>query len=151
MRERGRETSPVRTIRVAVANRQRGLLVDRRRIRRAVEAVLRDAGIEDAEISVAVVGDKTIARLHDEFLGDPTPTDVLSFVFERLESRLEGEVVVSADTAQAVAPRFAATAEDELLRYVVHGTLHLVGYDDATPSGRAAMRKQERRYLGLGS
>jgi probable rRNA maturation factor len=134
-------------ISVTITNRQRTLSIDRRRIRRVVQAIVRSAEIADAQISVAVVDDATIARLHDEFLNDPTPTDVLSFVLERSPGMLEGEVVVSADTARSSASDYGCTADHELLLYVVHGTLHLVGYDDATPRKRAAMRKQERKYL----
>jgi probable rRNA maturation factor len=130
-----------------IANRQKTLPVDRRRIRRAVTAVLRDAGIAEAQISVAVVDDATIARLHQQFLGDPNATDVLSFVLERSERCLEGEVVVSAETAAANAARYRSTPEDELLRYVIHGTLHLVGYDDASPAQRAIVRRREKKYL----
>jgi probable rRNA maturation factor len=137
--------APVITL--TIANRQKKLPVDRRRMRRTVAAILGEAGIEDAQISVAVVDDPAIAKLHEQFLNDPEPTDVLSFLFERSETHLEGEIVVSADTARAVAPRFHATPEDELLRYVIHGALHLVGYDDATPRQRAIMRKQERKHL----
>ena len=94
-----------------------------------------------------MVDDATIARLHGEFLGDPEPTDVLSFVLERSPQALEGEVVVSADTAGANAIRYHCTAEEELLLYVIHGMLHLVGHDDATPRKRARMRRREREYL----
>ena len=59
-------------------------------------------------------------------------------------------MVVSAETAIGNAPRYGCTPEDELLRYVIHGTLHLVGHDDATPRKRAAMRRQERKYLRKG-
>jgi probable rRNA maturation factor len=134
-------------ISIAITNRQKQLPVNRRRVRRAVGEVLRDAGILEARISVAVVDDAAIARLHREFLGDPNPTDVLSFVLEQSERCLEGEVVVSAETAIKNAPRYGSTPEDELLRYVIHGTLHLVGHDDATPRKRAAMKRLERKYL----
>jgi probable rRNA maturation factor len=132
---------------VHITNRQKSLRVDRRRIRRAVQSILRDAEIARAEISVAVVDDRTIAALHRQFLDDPEPTDVLSFVLEQSAQHLEGEVVVSAETALACAPKHKSTPENELLLYVIHGTLHLVGYDDITPRQRAAMRKNERKYL----
>jgi probable rRNA maturation factor len=133
-------------ITVSITNRQKKLSLDRRRMRRVVQQIVRDAGIEEATISIAVVDDPTIAKLHDEFLNDPEPTDVLSFILERSQGVLEGEVVVSAETAMASAPRFGCTAEDELLLYVIHGTLHLVGYDDKTPRKRSLMRKREREY-----
>jgi probable rRNA maturation factor len=134
-------------ITVSISNRQKTLPVDRRRIRQAVRSIVCDARVTDAKVGVAVVDDSTIAQLHGEFLNDPTPTDVLGFVLERSEQMLEGEVVVSADTALASAPKYGLPAERELLLYVIHGTLHLVGYDDTTPRQRAVMRKKEREYL----
>ena len=137
-------------ITIAITNRQKTLPVDRRRIRRAVGAIVRNAGIAAARVGVAIVDDPAIAKLHAEFLNDPDPTDVLSFVLERSEGVLEGEVVVSADTAKACAPRYKCSADEELLRYVIHGTLHLVGFDDMTPKDRAVMRREETRYLAEG-
>jgi probable rRNA maturation factor len=134
-------------ITVTIANRQRKLPVDRRRLRRAVVQIVRDAEIAAASISLAIVDDPTIARLHEQFLADPDPTDVLSFVLESSAEILEGEVVASADTARACAPRYGCTPAEELLRYVIHGTLHLVGYDDTTPRKRAVMRKREKQYM----
>jgi probable rRNA maturation factor len=138
---------PVFRCTISISNRQKLLPVDRRRIRGAIRAILKDAGCRRGEVSVAVVDDTAIARLHQEFLDDPTPTDVLSFLLERSEELLEGEVVVSAETASANAPRYRCTPSDELLRYIVHGALHLVGHDDRTPRQRAAMRRREDAYL----
>jgi probable rRNA maturation factor len=134
-------------ISVAITNHQKTLKVDRRRIRQAVRRIVQDAGISRAEISVAIVDDAAIGKLHEEFLNDPEPTDVLSFILERSADVLEGEVVASADTAREYAPRYKCSATEELLRYIVHGTLHLVGFDDATPRQRTAMRKKEDHYL----
>jgi probable rRNA maturation factor len=134
-------------ITIQIANRQKTLPIDRGRIRRSIRAILTDAGMAEAKISVAIVDDRTIAALHREFMNDPTPTDVLSFVLEESPECLEGEVVASADTAASSAKRYHLTPEEELLLYVIHGTLHLVGYDDTTPALRRQMRKKEREYL----
>ena len=136
-------------ISVAITNRQKRLPIDRRRMRRIVQAIARDVGIADGQIGIAVVDDATIAKLHHEYLNDPEPTDVLSFALDRSPGYLEGEVIVSADTAIASAARFKSSAANELLLYVIHGTLHLVGYDDATPKKRATMRRHEKKYLGM--
>jgi len=116
-------------------------------MRRAVERIVSDAEIAAAQISVAIVDDPTIAKLHQQFLDDREPTDVLSFLLERSPEGLEGEVVTSAETAERCAPRYGCTAADELLRYVIHGTLHLVGYNDTTPRKRAVMKNREATYL----
>jgi probable rRNA maturation factor len=71
----------------------------------------------------------------------------LSFLLERDGNHLEGEVIVSADTALRTATQLNWPAEHELLLYVIHGTLHLVGYDDLQPELHKQMREQERFYL----
>jgi probable rRNA maturation factor len=134
-------------ITVHIANQQRFVSLDRRRLRRAVSRALREAGVADAELSIAVVDDAAIAVLHGRYLDDPTPTDVLSFPLDSSPGRLEGQIVVSGETALRRAPRYGWPAADELLLYVIHGALHLVGYDDATPADRRAMRRRERELL----
>lgn len=134
-------------IHIDVANLQRAVPVDRRQFRRAVRLVLRDAGIVDAIVSLAVVDDATIRQLHGRYLGKDTTTDVLSFVLEKDAGMLEGEIIVGAETACRQAPRFGWTAENELLLYVIHGALHLVGYDDRTPRKRALMHRRQSEYL----
>lgn len=134
-------------IHIDVANLQHALPVNGRLLRRAVRMVLRDAGIVDAIVSLAVVDDATIRKLHHRFLGHDTPTDVLSFVLEPDQAMLEGEIVVGAETASRQAARFGWTAADELLLYVIHGALHLAGYDDRTPRQRAIMERRQTEYL----
>lgn len=109
--------------------------------------ILEDESIERAKIDVAVVDDLTIAELHQRYLNDPEATDVLSFVLEQTSKYLEGEIVVSADTAAASAPNYNWTAANELLLYVIHGALHLVGYDDTATKKRSIMREKEGEYL----
>lgn len=134
---------------VAVNNAQTQLRFVRKRLVEAVRAILEGEGFERGEVSVAVVDDPTIHRLNRQFLAHDYPTDVLSFVLESGESprSLEGEVIVSADTATRSAETYGWQAEDELLLYVVHGTLHLTGYDDLEPEAHQLMRERERHYL----
>ncbi len=123
--------------------------VDETRLRRAVAAILADAGIARGSVSIAVVDDARIHELNRQFLEHDYPTDVLSFVLEQQPGELEGEVIVSADTAARMADSFAWTTDDELLLYVIHGTLHLVGYDDLEDEPRQQTRAAEQRYLSL--
>jgi probable rRNA maturation factor len=131
---------------VQIADRQRSVAVDRRLLRRAVMRVLRDAGISQALISVAVVDDDTIAQLNWRFLRHRGPADVLSFLLDDGDG-LEGEVIVGAEVALRTAVQYGWSPHDELLLYAIHGTLHLVGQDDRTPRQRAAMQKRERNIL----
>lgn len=134
-------------ITIDVANQQSVLPVDEDLLRRAVEMVLGDESISVAQISVAVVDDPTIHRLNVEYLNHDYATDVLSFLLERSDTELEGEIIVSADTALQTASQFDWSASDELLLYVIHGALHLVGWDDQTPAERVQMQERERTYL----
>jgi probable rRNA maturation factor len=119
------------------------------RLREAVEQVLIEAGLKSAEISIAIVDDARMHELNRQYLEHDYPTDVLSFVLEHDEGRqtLEGQIVVSADYAAREAKTYGWTAGDELLLYVIHGALHLVGHDDQTPEGKQAMRQAETRHL----
>ena len=121
-------------IRVDVANEQPRFEVDRPRLCAAIEMVLRAEGFSTATISLAIVDDATIQSLNRRWLSHDYPTDVLSFVLEQGPDGLDGEIIVSGDTAAAAAARFGWSADDELLLYVIHGTLHLVGYDDQEPA-----------------
>jgi probable rRNA maturation factor len=132
---------------IHVSDEQTALAIDPERLQAAVEHILRDAGLREAEVSLAIVDDPTIHQLNRQFLEHDYPTDVLSFLLERSADRLEGEVVASADTAIRTAAEFGWAPADELLLYVIHGTLHLVGYDDLAPGQLAEMRERERGYL----
>lgn len=82
-------------------------------------------------VEISVVDDETIARVHAEFLDDPSATDVITFPY--------GEILVSCDTAARYAAAHGLVARQELFRYMVHGLVHLHGYLDATPEERAAL------------
>jgi len=133
--------------RVDFSNEHPSAEFDESRLRQAVERVLADAGIPAATISVAIVDDPTIHDINRRFLEHDEPTDVISFVLEQTERHLEGEIVASYDTAATVAKRLGWSTADELLLYIVHGALHLVGYDDLDPDSKREMRRREREVL----
>jgi probable rRNA maturation factor len=132
---------------ISITNVQTVHPIDNDRLEAIVRAILEGERVQSAKLSVAIVDDGTIHRLNREYLQHDAPTDVLSFVLEENDKALDGEVVVSVDTAAATAARFGWTTADELLLYVVHGTLHLLGYDDQSPAALREMRQRERHYL----
>ncbi|MCI0360482.1 MAG: rRNA maturation RNase YbeY [Planctomycetaceae bacterium] len=134
---------------IDIADEQSIHAIDHARLKRAVRSVLEAAGIRAAEISIAIVDDARMHALNRQYLAHDYPTDVLSFVWDRDESvfSLDGEIIVSADYAAREATRYEWTTDDELLLYVIHGSLHLVGHDDKTPEGQAAMRAAEAKHL----
>jgi probable rRNA maturation factor len=95
------------------------------------------AGLE--EIEVSFLDDAGIARVHGEFLGDPTPTDVISFD--------HGEILVSAETAAREAAARGEPISREVALYLIHGLLHLHGHTDTTEPDRATMHAAQERIL----
>jgi probable rRNA maturation factor len=137
---------PPRSLRVDVTN-ETDAEVDGVRLEAGVRAALADLGSRQATISVAVVDDEAMHELNRRFLQHDYPTDVLSFTLEDDADRLEGEIIVSRDTAQRFAAEAGWSVEDELLLYVVHGALHLAGHRDKSPADEAAMRLAEATVL----
>jgi probable rRNA maturation factor len=134
---------------VAVANLQETHAIDEEQLIAAARKVIAAGGFNRGEISIAVVDDARMHELNRQYLEHDYPTDVLSFVLEAEGKHLEGEIIVSADYASREAARFNWTTQDELLLYVIHGSLHLIGYDDQTPQAKAEMRQKEREFLAL--
>ena len=139
-------------IAVEVTDRQRVLRSSRRGIERIVRRALAVEGVARARIGVVLVDDRRIAALHERWLGVPGPTDVITF---DLAAGLGGEdgptvvgdIVVSTETARAAARLVGWTPRRELAYLIVHGVLHLTGYDDRTPADRRAMRARERAVM----
>jgi probable rRNA maturation factor len=130
-----------------VANLQTSLAIDEGRIRQAVACVLHEEGMTAGSVSVAIVHDDHIRDLHRKYLGLDSPTDVLSFLLEQNGSCLDGQIVASADTALRTARELGERPEDEILLYVIHGALHLAGYDDQSAEDRQEMREREKLHL----
>jgi len=98
---------------------------------------------------VSVVGDRDIRRLHARYLGRRRATDVMAFNLEGgpVTGLLLGEVVISADTALRQSRRVRVPVALEIDLLLVHGILHLVGWDDHTPAEARRMHEREREIL----
>ena len=134
-------------IKVLITNEQSQHEFECEQLRAAVLGVVDEAEIGKGEVSLAIVDDETIHALNVQYLQHDYPTDVISFVLEQAAGHLEGEVIVSAEMAATVAQENGWSTQHELLLYVIHGTLHLVGYDDKDPQKKIEMQAAERRHL----
>ena len=132
---------------ILVANRQRRIRLERDDLqqfaRRALDQVLTLPGADlPAEIGVVLVSDRRICELHRDFMRLSAPTDVITFQ--------HGEIVLSVDTAERQAVEHGTSLASELKLYLLHGLLHLRGYDDRTPDARRTMMAvQTRLFAGL--
>jgi probable rRNA maturation factor len=126
----------------------RGL--SRRRVRADAEALLAALGREDAELSIALVSDAEGAKLNRAWRGRAGPTDVLSFsllegVHRRHRGALLGDVVIAVGVAGRQAKEQGHPLAAECRRLLIHGVLHLLGYDHARPAEARVMQAKERR------
>ena len=98
------------------------------------------------ELGVYFVSRKKIAQLNAEFLGHEGPTDVITFDYAE-EGNLNGEIFICPDIAIVQAKEFGTSPQMELVRYLVHGLLHLRGHDDRTPEKRVKMKRAEDKWV----
>jgi len=133
---------------VAILHLQRRVKIPRQRTRRVAEAALRALGRAGADVHLTFGNDALVRRLNGRYRGVRRATDVLAFSLETPgPSRLLGEVIVSAETARRHARRLGVPVRLELALLVVHGLLHLVGYDDRDPREARLMHERERGIL----
>ncbi len=125
---------------VELRNEQRAVRVDARLLRRQAESLLASAGRGGSVLSILLTDDRRITPLHERWMGEPGPTDVLSFPME--EPGILGDIVISAETAARRRPKDPA---GEILRYLVHGFLHLTGHDHRGRKERLRMNHEALR------
>jgi len=134
---------------IVVSNRQRAVRVDLADLQAFATAALAaclklPARQSDSlgrleQVDVVLVSDKRITEIHQRFLDDATPTDVITFQ--------HGEIVISAETAKRQARHFRTSVQHELRLYLAHGLLHLHGYEDKTARGAATMKRLQEKLV----
>ena len=140
---------------VSVLNRQDRVPVDRRKIGTAARRILKALGYEGYELTVVLVDDPQITLLNRQYLRRNRPTNVISFPMmdgtaASLHAKMLGDVVISAETARRDAAEVGKKAEDEFLFLLIHGILHLVGYDhEKKKEDRVKMEAQEQELFAF--
>ena len=114
----------------------------------AAQMIVDDFGYDQSEISIAFVDDPTIREHNKQYLNHDYETDVISFVLDESETALTGQLIVSTDTAEKMGQQIGVLMQHEVLLYVIHGMLHLVGLDDTDQDSAEKMRAAEADYLG---
>jgi probable rRNA maturation factor len=139
---------------IVIANRQRVKKVDLRLLKEITATILSKLKIENAEIEISLAGGKEMAEINGRFLRHEGPTDVITFDYSEKEKTengkwkfLHGEIFICVDEAIFQAKKFRTTWQSEIVRYLVHGILHLLGHDDLKPQLRRKMKREENRLL----
>ncbi|MEP7343370.1 MAG: rRNA maturation RNase YbeY [Acidobacteriota bacterium] len=136
---------------IEVLNRQRLHAIDRRAAAKLARAVLDRIRQEDAVLTITFIRDRAMRKLNRDYRGMDKPTDVLSFAYHEAEDSIAeqgepqhlGDVVISVETAERYAGELGLSFEREIEHLVIHGVLHLAGYDHETDKGE--MNRLERK------
>ncbi len=160
-----RKTGMPAPYQILISNAQAAVVVSEEELIRVATLTLRSEGVVEAEISVALVDDPAIHRLNRDYLQHDYPTDVISFLLDSGDADprgvtlpltpgrrgagrwLAGDVILSAETAVREAREYGWEPKSEVCLYLVHGLLHLCGYDDLTDEEQAIMRGREREIM----
>ena len=123
----------------------------RAKTEKVIRHILAEAGVTNGKFEIDVISDETIHAANAAWLEHDYPTDVLAFEMDRDEGvhKLEGNILVSSEPAAARAPEFGWGTFEELMLYIIHGTLHLVCFDDHEGGDAAAMRQKENEALAV--
>lgn len=151
-----RNVSTLRRQHITITNRQRIRTVDSYFLRRIIQTLLHELQIGHADLAIHLVTTAEITRLNETFLHHAGSTDVIAFDYSenalpcvQPANLLHGEIFVCVEEALAQARRFHTTWQTELVRYAIHGTLHLLGFDDSNPAARRKMKRAEDRWLRI--
>lgn len=140
---------------IEIADLQNHHKIKRKEIRNLLKKILKDAELE-GELSLVFVNDEKIKELNNSYLKTNTITDVLAFSLDDSEDfdskednnkKINGEIIVSVQTAINTAKSLNTSVESELYLYLVHGLLHLMGYDDKETKLADIMHKKEKEIL----
>jgi probable rRNA maturation factor len=136
----------VRSLDLVVSHQHRRRRFPRRETLRTVRAVLKGEGVSTGALSIVFVGSRFIRSINRKYLAHDAVTDVIAFSLgERREA--QGEIYVNLDRAATQARQYGVSAANETRRLIIHGLLHLLGYDDRTAHQKRTMSIREDRYL----
>lgn len=139
-------------MKILTTDRQTAIDIDLSRAERSLGAILKALGEENREISLIFVDDAGITDINREYLGRNYPTNVIAFsmnegAFGNINPTLLGDIVISTETALLDARTGGLSHEDEIDYLMIHGVLHLLGYDHEQPAEAEEMGKREKEIF----
>jgi probable rRNA maturation factor len=136
---------------VVIANRQRTKKINTRLLKQITAALLAELKNQEAALGISLVAAPEMTLVNETFLQHEGSTDVITFDYAPVEKRkqLHGELYICVDDAIAQAKSFKTSWQSEVVRYIVHGVLHLLGHDDLRADLRRKMKREENRLVRL--
>lgn len=137
-------------MKVNVSNRQKSLSIDTKSVQTVTKTALELANKHYDEVSIHFIEEEEICKLHEEFFDDPSPTDCISFPMDDESDfgyLMLGDIFISPSAAIEYANKQKVDLYEELTLYLIHGLLHLLGYDDQSPAEQEEMRTLEKIHM----
>jgi rRNA maturation RNase YbeY len=114
-----------------------------------VSEVIKEVKMTFQSLNIIFVKEAALTEMHKTYLNDPSPTDVITFHLNGDNEAVEGEIYISGEQAQLQAKEYSVSDESEILRLIIHGILHLAGYNDIIEADRVKMKAEENRLIAL--
>lgn len=138
---------------VNITNSQDTVSIDPKQIEAIVTCILDEREVACDEVSIHCVSSEDISKLHEEYFNDPSPTDCITFPIDDIEEdtfyKVLGDVFICPEVALSYSQTHVLDFEEELTLYIVHGLLHLLGFDDIEEEDKTQMRAEEISCMNL--
>lgn len=133
-----------------IINLQKLHFIDKNRVKKLISSILK-VEKKNAELNLVFIDNKKIKKINKTFLGHNFATDVISFAYNNasLENNISGEIIISVEMAVELAQKLKCTIEGEIALYLVHGLLHLLGYNDKLKKDARKMHQREKELLSM--
>ncbi len=121
--------------------------IDRRKVHKLVGSLKKELGFGISSLIINFINKDEIHQINKEYLKHDYTTDIITFNYSGSQTELDGEIFISLDDAAFNAKKYKVSLSEELSRLVIHGILHLTGYDDTTKKDKIIMKRIENNLL----
>ena len=124
-------------------NVEKGFRLEKKKVHSFISKLIGDAGLKITNLEFNFVSAKTMIEINKKYLNHNYDTDIITFDYSDERNNLDGEIFISLPQAVANSKIYRVTIDNELLRLLIHGILHMIGFDDVTAAKRIRMKKVE--------
>ncbi len=128
-------------------NNEKGIVIDKKKIKKIIAALKKELGFSFDFFELNFVSSQTITSINSEYLHHNYSTDIITFNYSGESNNFDAEVFISLPDAVENSKKYKVSIENELLRLIIHGILHLIGFDDTTPLQKRKMKSKENQLL----